>query len=276
MNPLFFERILEVVLPNGGLVVALYEAYFDESYTDTGVPVMAVGGYCLASEQAKKMDAEWLEILKRYGVPYFHMVEVAPCQGIFKAIGEEKCDALARDMIALIKRYPVMGLVALTNPNKTPPPDKSHLYAREPYSLCLQQSVIGACVQAHQADSEAKVAFFFESGHGTRKEANRLLNWLLNSFDSPTARIHQTHTFGERTEIRLLQAADILVWQAAKYVKDKINRSRPPRKDFVSLMEARHTFMFLCWEQEGLYHGSVYHPQIENTVRDGKLFEIFT
>lgn len=45
--------------------------------------------------------------------------------------------------------------------------------------------------------------------------------------------------------MRLLQAADLLAWQSAKYMKDGLSAKRPPRKDFLSLMEHPHSLLYL-------------------------------
>ena len=112
----FLDRLLEVLLPRGGYVIVLYEVYLDESYSDDPkTPVMVVGGYVIESSQARLMDAEWRAVLARYKVPYFHMKDVAPCKGMYSHLKDECCDAMSREMIALVHKYVQSGCAQISN-----------------------------------------------------------------------------------------------------------------------------------------------------------------
>jgi hypothetical protein len=46
--------------------------------------------------------------------------------------------------------------------------------------------------------------------------------------------------FARKAEVTLLEAADLLCWQAAKYIKDRAGKECLPRKDFLALIERPH------------------------------------
>ena len=240
--------------------MALYKAYLDESYTDSGVPIWAVGGYLFRSDQARLADAEWKRVLDDFGVPHFHMVDVAPCKEIFEPLGMDRCDQLAHAMIDIIKRYALFGAVAFTNPKldnyavKAGVPDDA-------YARCLEMCVLGLGDMASLQDATARVAFFFETGHGTGNIASRMLTARTDGyFYTKASKWYVSHAFAKKTEVRLLQAADLLVWQGAKYLKDKVSKARKPRKDFKSLMELPHRFYYTYSVKGNLVVGSEVNP----------------
>ena len=49
----------------------------------------------------------------------------------------------------------------------------------------------------------------------------------------------------KKADLALLQAADILVWQFAKFIKDRASNKRAMRKDFQSLLQHRHKFSYV-------------------------------
>jgi hypothetical protein len=87
---------------------------------------------------------------------------------------------------------------------------------------------------------EGKIAYFFEAGHKNHHQAYNHVADKLAELGAPL-------TFHHKEEMTLLQAADLLAWQATKYAKDQFHKRRPPRKDFLSLMEHSH---MLCYPTE--------------------------
>ena len=62
----FSELLQYPLLRNGGHVVAVIQAYFDESGTDDGSKFLCVAGYIFEKEKAIAMDAEWQAMLIKY------------------------------------------------------------------------------------------------------------------------------------------------------------------------------------------------------------------
>jgi hypothetical protein len=90
---------------------------------------------------------------------------------------------------------------------------------------------LDAFLKAHRIGGD--MAYFFETGHKNKGRA-------YNNLAQMIAKMPASLTFAEKQKVRLLQSADLLAWQTAKYVKDALGNTRPPRKDFLSLMEHRH------------------------------------
>lgn len=230
-------RILSVTLPVGGSVLVIFEGYFDES-GDMEVPpgIFCVSGYFLSSEAAIAMDREWEAVLNAHSIPYFHMVECAhePPAGVFVGKGKEERSEIVRKFIEIIKRHTVAGVSVFTHGEHFQVSDE-HPNA---YTECAE-----ACINAIRTFMELSrmggdIACFFESGHRSKNRIYSVLGEKLK-------KIGATVTFGEKEKIRLLQCADLLAWQSTKYWKDREAKARPPRKDFLSLVEHSHEFYLM-------------------------------
>ena len=103
------SRILEVVLHPGGYALMI-EAYFDESGTHHGSPLMCVAGYLIEADQCRRLQVELDAILSKYNVPHSHMSDFAHgtgvCAGVPKNVRAEICRAL----IELIKLRAEIGI----------------------------------------------------------------------------------------------------------------------------------------------------------------------
>lgn len=211
----------------------MYESYFDESGDfDSGDGLFCVSGYLLTSINAEQMDAAWSVVLGRYEVPYFHMVDCAHGNGVFRDVPGQLRSALVKELIALIKRYTVSGFSVAVRPQRF----REDPQVPDPYTFCA--TTIMTVLQAWEENVRPRgdIAFFFESGHKHQGSAyTRLAQALAHNGSSVT--------FAAKSAIRLLQSADLLAWQTTKYLKDRSKRA--PRKDFLSLMDHPHTLYLL-------------------------------
>ena len=103
------RRLLDITNLNGGLVVALAEAYFDESGMDQS-QFLCVAGYIFTKENAVELSGEWRAMLDTWQLPFFRMVDCAHGNGHFKRLSPPERDAVARHAILLTKRYAARGI----------------------------------------------------------------------------------------------------------------------------------------------------------------------
>lgn len=75
----------------------------------------------------------------------------------------------------------------------------------------------------------------------------------------------------------LLQAADILVWQATKFIKGrcKVGGTKQPRGDFVELVKARHAFTYVHAHDDNFNRESDHHPDQMTDRKDAFFREMF-
>lgn len=264
-----FESIVDTVLPNGGYVMVLYHAYIDESGTHAGSPIVAVGGYLIKKSAAKKMDREWKLALTAYDLPYFHMVDCAHGAPPFDKLSADQRIAISKRLIGLIKEHTSLGLVAITDPRRF----SGRPEVTDPYCFCLTACSMG--LASWLSDKvPSRIAYFFEAGHKDGALADReIISWM---HDESSKKYYAAHAFARKTDVRLLQAADLLVWQAAKFMKDKIANTRPPRGDFLSLMEHPHVFSYVVLQGNKFGLSVDNDPHLANDLRDTYLMAVFS
>ena len=217
----------------------MFEGYFDESGNlDQPPGVFCVAGYFLSSDAAIRMDEAWGRVLDDHQIPYFHMVECAHGTGVFADKSKEERIDIETELIQLIKEHTLEGFAALASRDHFNPSDDES----DVYTHCAHMGMGALRFFLKTLRIETDIACFFESGHKSKGQAYSRLAKEMGSLSASV-------TFAEKNKLRLLQAADLLAWQAAKYLKDQLAQARPPRKDFLSLMEHPHGFFHLHFEE---------------------------
>jgi hypothetical protein len=199
----FLERLIEILLPQGGFVMSMYEAYFDESGCDDYSRVLAIGGYVIRSDLAKRLDQKWKNVLVEYGLPYFHMVDCAHGNGVFSNLSKEQRVSAETKFIKLIKEYTAFG-VACIIPVKRFEQDSN---LPDPYSFCIDScgSGLQGLLPLISSEAERKVAVIFEAGH---QNENRAITHLKRHIKPGS--VIRSVTAMSKTDARPLQAADLL------------------------------------------------------------------
>ena len=214
--------------------MSLIEGYFDESSSDTKSGLFCIAGYFLTSDAARSLDAEWDAVLREHGLPYFHMVDCAHGAAPFHEKSKEERSLIARKLIELIKSHTAEGFAVVCD--RAMYKRASEPESEDAYTYAARMAVGGIKQFVEQSYLRGDIACFFEAGH---KSQGRAYSKMAEEVRSGLA---ASVTFHGKTQLRLLQAADILAWQVLKYVKDRREGARPPRKDFLSLMEHPHCF----------------------------------
>jgi hypothetical protein len=251
-SPSAFPRLLNILLPKGGYVVALWEAYVDESGDENSDAVFVLGGYLLRSEEALFLEEKWQKAVRKARVPYFHMVDCAHGSGEYKLVSKEKRIKLASRCIELIRNYVEIGMCFVMNPPKwglgSGREEIDNVYG---HASTMLLSYFADYIR--KVDDDPKLSIVFESGHSTQHLARRAIeNNMVLSKLFPNGRAPSV-TFAAKTEACLLQSADLFAWQAAKYIKDIVNNNgRKPRADFLALMRASHEFYYYYTFDDGI------------------------
>jgi len=232
------KRLIQILGPD---FIVMMEAYFDESGTHEGSPVMCVVGYLFTAEQALHLDREWAATLDQFGLDHFHAADCAHGVGPFSALNREQRRDLIIKLVGIIKRRMEIGIavsVSETDFGKTAPPKWEKA---GPYSLAALHVLAGVVSWAHKRDYTGKISYFFEAGHKHQRVTNTAIEWLTQK-GSDYLRYH-SHTFAGKKELRPLQAADLLAYEWQKELR-RINvveaKRRPMRRSLESLLEQSH------------------------------------
>ena len=214
-------------------------AYFDESGSHKGSPVLCVAGYAFEKRNAKRLSSEWTSILRHFELPYFHMVECAHGNGVFAKLTKRARIQVATEMIRTIKKRASFGFAISVDPEAFSEVMPTWGPAKSAYAFCARCAIDEMGRWFFKTRFRGKSNYFFESGHESRSEADRVISNVLTNPLQKSQRIHygyNVHAFVLKADAPPIQAADMLAWHWATHVK-RLHAQKPPRKDFASLVE---------------------------------------
>lgn len=217
-----------------GLIAVLHHAYFDESGTHDGAPVMTIAGYLFTSEQARKFSRDWAKDLVRMGLPFAHMTDCALGFGDYERMTlEERVDS-EKLLISHIKRRSIFGY-AIAAPKPSYELIMQGLNAHSIYTFLLQIAVLKVRDLAAERGVQ-QIAYFFESGHEFANEAHNYMNLLASIPKHKEYFLYAGHAFVDKRQALPLQAADMLAWQERHYRTRKLQGHEKRRADYKALV----------------------------------------
>ena len=235
-----FVSIVGALLNGGGYVVQLVHAFFDESGSHADSEVLCVAGYAFEKREARLLAREWATVLRQYKLPYFHMVDCAHGNGKFAHLTKPQRIKVATSLIGIVKRRAAHGFsvsVDLAAYREVMP---SWGPTRSPYAFCARCVIDEIGRWFFKTGFRGKSVYFFEAGHESRSEAEKVVGTVLTNPLSKLRNIHYgyvAHSFILKQESPAVQAADLLAWQWTTDVKHQMT-GLPRRKDFESLAQA--------------------------------------
>ncbi len=216
----------------------MLEAYFDESGTHKGSPVMCVSGFLFNPRNCRAFCRDWRSVLNELGVGYLHMKEFAPGGGIYRDISSERRNYALRKFIRIIGQRKTFGITVACKEDefrRLAAPRWFNLYG-QPYTVCANLCLRAIGEWADDHSYYGKIAYFFEAGAKHQRELADLLEKC--SKDAKAAKVirYGSHTFADKKLVQPLQAADLLAWEFCKLEVDShIHRVRPVRKSMAAL-----------------------------------------
>jgi hypothetical protein len=227
----------------------MMEAYFDESGTHAGSPVMCVSGYLLNARNSnavyRAIKTKLAELRRKYPrIEFFHMKELAPGGGQFKGVPDKERQQIGRWLVELInarKTYGITVAVSEADYAATMPPEWIQQYGQA-YTTCVRLCVHHLGAWADKQKYYGHIAYFFESGATHEAEADGLLRGMGADPEMKRKIRYGSHTFADKRIVLPLQLADVGAWEFTKLEVDtRINRKRPARASMRSLGRERGT-----------------------------------
>jgi hypothetical protein len=244
-----------------------YEAYLDETGDDGGFPIMAVGGYLIRKSRARDLEVHWRQILSQYNIPYFHMVDCAMGSGVFSALTKDSRIEVQTLLMDLVKQHVELAVVSST--------PLAHYEAAsdigDPYTQCVNSAAIqltSLLVQKH-GEAQYRLKLFYEAGHKNSGNALAYFN------DKKEFYPNTSFSFIKKRNSGMIQAADILIWQYAKFIKDLTKESRLPRLDFRSIMKIPGIFLVLVPHKDTIGLSIFYNDSIDSAPDLEEIRKIF-
>jgi hypothetical protein len=237
-------QLAEAVAPRADDLVALIQAYFDESYGEGGV--FCVAGYAFARMKCRPFDAAWRAMLAKYRLPFFRMSSCAHGNGVFKHLSSDECIAVEKEAIALIKRYAACGFAITVDPADFAKVVGQPGIEKTPYEFCVTMCLVAVSVWADQPGRPpVSISYFFEAGHKHQGETQAVMDRVFRDPHLRDRYGYMSHTFVAKEDARPAQAADLLAWQwFTDHKRRKSGRSPEPRKDLAALIDGLNHQVF--------------------------------
>lgn len=233
-----FNSIIGALHLRDGFIVPIVHAYFDESGTHAGSPVLCVAGYAFWKRDARLLSKEWEKVLNMYNLPYFHMVDCAHGNKLFSNLSLQQRIDVSKSLIEIVKNRAAIGFAVSVDTSAYNELMPEWAPAKSAYAFCARCVIDEMGKWFYKTNFHSKSAYFFEAGHESRAEAEQLIVGVLNNPFNTMKDVHYgyvAHSFIQKEEAPAVQAADILAWQWATDIKHK-NNAKPRRKDFANLL----------------------------------------
>jgi hypothetical protein len=219
------------------------QAYFDESGSHDGAPILCVAGYIFKKSEAIRLGHEWRKVLRWKKLPYFHMVECAHGNGPFANLTKDERIAVQTKLIEAIKRHAIQGIAITVDPTEYATFSKRFPFKRglydSAYAFCAQVIMAGVSVFIEKNPQIGKMDYFFEAGHSSVPQADEIMRTMLAQPAVKHQFRYAAHAFVEKRDAPQIQAADLLAWQ---WYTDRRHTAegRLRRKDCASLLQLHH------------------------------------
>ncbi len=231
----FAFDMIDACIPQGGCGVMIYQAFFDESGTHAGSPLMTVAAYAFTKTGARQFSEAWARKLKNYSLSYAHMTDCATGNGEYSKMSlQDRIDS-EKDLIMLIKKHSVAGAAVSIDTAYYEKAMSGGVHVYGAYTFILLQVVDRISRVIASRDSKASVSYFFESGHESANEAHRFMN-SIKTYGGKVGDNYAAHVFVDKRKFLPLQAADMMAWQYRHFLV-RAAAGHPPRKDYIALIQ---------------------------------------
>lgn len=216
-----------------GGMVALLQAYFDESERQNGL--LCVAGFAFAPPQALKLAKEFKSAFGEYGG--FHMKTLLPKSKGYKGISDSLRAQLLKRAVNITKRHFSYGVAVTVNIDEFKSVSPRFIRGfRQAYPfLCHMAMVALVKVSTDHGDS-SPITYFFEAGHQHESEAHDFVATASKTDELRRFYRYNGSAFLPKAQAVPLQAADLLAWEMGKFKDETIdNPLRAMRQSLLSL-----------------------------------------
>ena len=191
--------------------MTIARAFFDESGTHDDEKNLCVAGYVFEGKADDLFDAEWREMLKKYGLTYHHMREFgSQGKGIYKHLSWEERESSRQEAIAIIRRHASCGFAFSCEKASLDVIVKDSPWTSA-YAFLANQAFYGV-EQLLRGREAGLVNYVYEAGAEGWDEALKVFNDAKT--DPGLEQWLRLGTFASagKAEATQLQAADLLSW----------------------------------------------------------------
>lgn len=191
--------------------MVIARVFFDESGTHDDEKNLCIAGYVFEGEADDVFDAEWREMLARYGLTYHHMREFgSQGQGVYQHLSWEDRERSRQEAIAVIRRHASCGFVFSIQKASLDAITKDSPWTNG-YAFLANQAFYGV-EQWFRGREAGLVNYVYEAGAEGWDEALKVFNDAKTDPELEQWLRLGTFTRAGKADATQLQAADLLAW----------------------------------------------------------------
>jgi hypothetical protein len=191
----------------------------DESGIHEGAPVVAVAGYISRPKHWRAWTKDWNQAKRPIKV--YHATDCANFRGEFEGRDKARRDAFVANLLPIIPRHELAGILIGINMNAFRQELADHPELKrmlgEPYSACFQWA-ISIIIDIAGSHGNGELMAFVHENNNYQSEALKAFNYVNENLN-PRG-IKMTMRFGAKQEFPQLQAADVLAYEGAKFLRN--------------------------------------------------------
>lgn len=224
--------------------MAMLTVYFDDSGTHEQSEIAVAACYVSDVRRWRDFESAWLSILAEAGIAEhgFHMADFVAHAKPYDTWPADKREKVFRALLSVINKYAFEGAIAAVvkaDYDKLVPKKLREKLGAYHYTFAVQSCLAQIEYWRKVRSDEQPMQYVFDRmSHGKHE--------IINLFDDIEKRKTAVafglepngYAFQNRKYIVQLQAADILAWEANKYMKHFQFTGREARKSFQSLVSS--------------------------------------
>lgn len=157
----------------------------------------------------------------------------------FDKLSKEDRVAVQTKMIELIKRRTLMGICVTVDLDEYREFSVAAPVIPSAYTFLINVIIGGVIKWIEDNDFSGDIAYFFESGHKSQSEAQRIMDMVFHDPALRSSLNYAAHEFVDKEKAPPIQSADLLAWQWFTDMRRKAE-GKNRRLDCQSLMEHSH------------------------------------
>lgn len=205
--------------------MSILKTYMDESGIHDGAAVVAVAGYISRPKYWRAWTKDW-NAAKR-PVKVFHSTDCANFRGEFEGWDKDRRDAFVAKLLPILPRHELGGIVIGIDMNTFKQEIGNHPEIKrmfgEPYTACFQWA-ISIIMDIASGNGKGEPMAFIHENNAYRGDALKAFEYVRDNLN-PRG-IKMTMGFGAKEEYPPLQAADVLAYEGAKFVRNPTGQLR--------------------------------------------------
>ena len=221
-------------VPEWNGVIAVLQAYIDESGREQQSQVFGVSGYAFYPGMAIKFVDAWKTL---WGERLFHMKDFVALQGDFRDMDRAEQSRLIKEAVKVINDHIRFGVCISCYIDEVR--DFAPRWIRgfgNAYSVCAH---LVLCEMGLIARTDESISYIFEDGHPGCKEADDFITATRRCYAFKKMYHYRSHAFVPKADALPLQAADMLAWEWTKFKDETLDKgNRELRKSLRALFQA--------------------------------------